>query len=123
MSWIKPAAPWFYLFWKEVYLPPEHEIALARMTRREGLFYMMRLYWHIIAKEDDGGHRYVDLECFWIFLAQNYPPFLCFIGYWVGLDDCLALCGVWFLTFAYGSVRNLAWLIALLYRWPPLAKG
>lgn len=115
----KPKAPWHYLFWKESRLSAEHEIALARLTRRRGIFYMLRLYWGIVTGEGD---RY-NWSCFWIFVAYNYPPFLCGAGYLLGLEDCAILGGAWLVTWAIGTTRYLGWLIWLLNRWPPLASG
>lgn len=123
MYWMKLSMPWCYLTWRPTNLSPEHEVAFTRMTRREGFIYMLRLHWHIIAMETDAGKRYYNLESAWIFLSRNYPPFVCLLGYYVGLDDCVTLALIWLATFVYGTLRYLAWLIALLYRWPPLAKG
>lgn len=61
----KPKAPWHYLIWREANLSAEQEIALARLTRRRGIFYMLRLYWGIVTGEND---RY-SWGCFWIFVA------------------------------------------------------
>jgi hypothetical protein len=116
---IKPKVPWHYLIWKEANLSAEHEIALARLTRRRGIFYMLRLYWGVVTGEND---RY-NLGCFWIFAAYNYPPFLCSAGYFLGLVDCGILGGAWLITWAIGTTRYLGWLIWLLNRWPPLASG
>ncbi len=116
---IKPRAPWHYLIWNGANLSAEHEIALARLTRRRGIFYMMRLYWGIVTGEDE---RYT-LDCFGIFIAFNYPPILCGAGYLLGLEDCAILGGAWLITWAIGTTRYLGWLIWLLNRWPPLASG
>lgn len=120
---IKPAAPWVYLLWRQPRLSAESEMAMARMTRREGLFAMLSLYWRLITKERDDRSPYFDLDCAWIFLAQNYPPLLCLVGFLIGLEDCGVIAAAWGLTFAYGSARELAWLLSLLFRWPPMAKG
>lgn len=121
--WIRPTAPWHYLFWKPHEGDADVEVAFARLTRREGLFYMLRLHWLLITKERDSGSHYFDLECLLIFLSQNYPPFLCLLGYYIGLEDCGAIALIWLATFVYGTLRYVTWLIVILFRWPPLAKG
>ena len=121
--WIKPAAPWHYLFWKPAKADPDLEVAFARLTRREGFLFMLRLHWLIVPKETDSGRKYYDLDSAWIFLSQNYPPFLCLLGYYIGLENCGTFAGIWLITFVYGTLRYLVWLIAILLRWPPLAKG
>ena len=120
---IKPSAPWVYLFWRQPKLSAESEMALARLMRREGSIYMLRMYWRIVTNEREDRRTIFSLGCAWIFLAKNYPPFLCLAGYLIGLEDCGVIAAVWGLSFAYGSVRELAWLFSLLYRWPPIAKG
>ena len=119
---LKPSAPWHYLFWKPSNATPDVEVAFAQLTRREGFFFMLRLYWLIVPKESDSGRKYYDHDSALIFLSQNYPPFLCLLGYYIGLEDCGLLAMLWFATFAYGSLRYLAWLVAILFRWPPLAR-
>lgn len=120
---IKPSAPWIYLLWRQPNLSADQEMVLARMTRHEGLFSMLRLYWQIVTKERDDRTEYFDLDCAWSFFAKNYVPFLCLAGYLVGLSDCGLIASVWGATFAYGTVREIAWLLSLFYRWPPMAKG
>ena len=120
---IRPSVPWFYLLWKQPALSAEQELAIARMARREGLFAMMRIYWQVVTKESDDRTPYFDLACAWAFFARNYPPFLCVAGYLIGLQDIGVLGIAWGATFAYGSLREMAWLLSLLYRWPPVAKS
>ena len=120
---IKPAVPWFYVVWKPPGLSPDGEVAIARLTRREGFFYMLRLHWLLVSKETESGRSYYDFDSLRFFLSQNYPPVLCLFGYWIGLEDCVTLAAIWLATFVYGSARYVAWLLALLHRWPPLAKG
>lgn len=116
---IRPKAIWYYLTWRRPNLTGEHEVALARMTRREGIPYMVRLFIGIVTA-DEG--RYT-LSCAWIFLAYNYPAFICAAGYWLGVED-MAIAGIaWSLTLAFGTIRYVGWLIWLLNRWPPLAKN
>lgn len=120
----KPKAPWHYLIWERSNLSAEQEVAFARMTRREGFLYMLRIYWLLLASEDDAGKPCYTLSSAWIFLSQNYPPFLCAAGYLLtGSEDFGVVGMIWLATFTYGSLRYLAWLIALLLRWPPMAKG
>lgn len=115
---IKPKTPWHYLLWKESKLSAEQEIALARLTRRRGIFAMLCLYWGIVTSE---GNLYTR-GCFMIFLSYNYPLFLCGAGYLLGVEDCAILGGIWLITWAFGTTRYLGWLIWLLNRWPPLAS-
>ena len=120
----KLKAPWHYLIWRNSNLSADQEAAIARLTRREGFIYMLRLCWLLIASEDAAGKSRFTLSCAWIFLSQNYPPFVCLAGYLLTGSEDFALLGmIWLATFVYGSLRYLAWLIALLFRWPPLAKG
>lgn len=120
---IKPSVPWIYLLWREPKLSADQEVALARMIRREGILSLLLPYWQLVAKERDRGGLYFDLGCAWTFLAKNYFPFLCWAGYLVGLSDCGALAMAWGATFLYGSMRQVAWILSLLSRWPPMAKG
>ena len=101
----------------------EHEVALAKMTRRVGIFAMLRIYWQMFSNEREDRSLYFDLTRIWMFFAKNYPPFLCLAGYHLGLSDCDMIALAWGVTFAYGNVREIAWLLSLLYRWPPMAKG
>lgn len=80
---------------------------------------MLCLYWGIVTSEDG----YFTLSCAWIFVAQNYPPMLCALGYLLGVTDFAILGGAWLVTWAIGTTRHLGWLIWLLNRWPPLASG
>ncbi len=123
MYWTKLAFPWHYAAWRDPQMSSDHEIGYTRLARLEGLWYMLRVHWMIIHKERDSGKRYYDLECFWWFFAQNYPPFLCLIGYLVGFSDCGTIALVWLATFVYGTLRYIGWLTALLFRWPPLANS
>ncbi len=121
---IKPKAPWHYLIWDRTNLSADQEIAMARLTRREGFLYMLRIYWLLLTSEGDQGTPRFTLSCAGFFLAQNYPPFLCAAGYLLtGIEDFGVIGMLWLATFVHGSLRYLAWLIALLLRWPPLAKG
>ena len=120
---IKPSAPWVYLLWSKPHLSAEHEIVLAKMTRRVGIFAMLRIYWQMFPHEREVRTLYFELERAWMFFAKNYPPFLCLAGYYLGLSDCDMIALAWGVTFVYGNVREIAWLLSLLYRWPPMAKN
>lgn len=120
---IKPSAPWIYLMWRQPELTADQEVVIAGMVRREGIFSMLRIYWQIVTKEREDRTPYFDLDCAWIFFAKNYVPFLCWAGYLIGLSDCGLIALAWSITFLYGTVREAAWLLSLLYRWPPMAKG
>lgn len=115
---IKPRTPWYYLTWAPPRLIAEDEIALASLVRRRGLLFMVGLFWGIVTNEG----RYTT-GCFSFFLAQNYPFLLCSAGYLLGVDDCGRIGLVWLATFVFGTVRHMGWLVWLLFRWPPLAKG
>lgn len=115
----KPKTPWFYLTWRPPSLTPDQEVAMARMTRRVGLWAMLLHHWGYVTLEDGS----MDLFCITYLLGQNYSPLLCWFGAWLGLEDCMILLYLWLFTFAWSTVRYIGWLIWLLMRWPPLAKG
>lgn len=120
----KLKTPWHYLIWRNSNLNADQEVAIARLTRREGFFYMLRLCWLLLTTEDAAGRPRFTLGCAWLFLSQNYPPFVCLAGYLLTGSEYFGVIGmIWLASFVYGSLRYLAWLIALLLRWPPLAKG
>jgi len=116
---IRPKAPWYYLAWCPTETPPDVELALANLIRRKGHFYLLRIFWGVVTGEGD---RFT-LGCAWILLAYNYPLLVCAIGYWLEFTDFGTLGGAWLLSFAWGTARHLAWQIALVNRWPPMASN
>ena len=120
----KLKTPWHYLIWRNSNLSADQEVAVTRLTRREGFFYMLRICWLLLTEEDASGKQRFTVSCAWIFLSQNYPLFVCLAGYLLTDIEAFGVVGmIWLATFVYGSLRYVAWLIALLFRWPPMAKG
>jgi hypothetical protein len=118
MMAIKFSRPWHYLTWKPPALCAEHEIALARKTRREGLLAMMRIFWGALSNE--GRITWICVE---IFIGHNWPIIVIGAGLALGLEDLWAPAAAWGATWLIGSIRHFGWLLWLLHRWPPLARG
>lgn len=115
---LKFKAPWHYLIWCPPAMSAECEIALARMIRREGMFYMVRMFWGIVTQEDK-----FTLGCAEMLFTQNYPVVICAIGWLTGIEDLLIAGAGWLVTLVLGTARYIGWLIWLLNRWPPLARN
>lgn len=115
---MKLKAPWYYLIWSPPAMIAEHEVALARLTRRKGMFYMLRMFWQILTA-DEGRFTW---GCAKLFFAQNYLGFICAIGFFTESDELLVAGGAWILSLVFGTVRYIGWLIWLLNRWPPLSS-
>ena len=103
----------------------ETEVAIASLTRRRGIFYMLRLHWGVVFDEEDGFTK----GCLSILFSYNYPAFIAIGAYGLGfllpvtdLAGPAAWLGViWLVTLTFGSLKYIAWLFSLLNRWPPLS--
>jgi hypothetical protein len=110
--------PWHYLTWVPPALSAEGEIGIARLTRRTGMLNMVLLYWLFLTNEGRFTAKCAEM-CF----SQNYPIFLCAIGYFFDSDTLVVIGLAWLVTLAFGTAKYIGWIVSLLNRWPPLANG
>lgn len=118
-------SPWYYLTWRPSHMPAEHEVAMARMTRRRGIHGMLMLHWAIYPPyEDDSEHGlWTALE---IIFAFHYVGVVAGLGALIGwlIPDSnlwipsLVLASLWGLCLLYGTATYLGWLFWLQRRWP-----
>lgn len=86
---------------------------------------MLRIHWGLVFEEED---RFT-MGCLLILFSYNYPAFIASGAYAVGLifpeTELIGPAGwlavIWLVTFSFGTLKFIAWLIALLNRWPPLS--
>jgi len=111
--------PWHYLTWRPPVLSGEHEMALARKIRREGMFPMISMFWGLVTTDERG----FTWGCARILFAQNYTGFICAIGLYTETPSLLVAGTLWLVSLLLGTARYVGWLFWLLKRWPPMASS
>lgn len=118
--------PFYYLTWRPPALSAEHEIAMARLTRRRGFAGMVLLHWAVYLPEKPYEDEYHLVGALGMLFAQHYIGIVAGLFAIIGsmvpqtgfLTPALVLASVWAVALLYGTARFLGWLAWLQQRWP-----
>lgn len=122
-----PQNPFFYFLWKPPRLTIQGEQALAKTIRGRGFLRMSLLFVALTVKNGK-----FDRDCLKLFLCQNYILisslsifiFACFIDMPpIASAFSFVIFLFWGILTIHGVARHTIWMIALLFRNPPLSNA
>lgn len=90
---------------------------MARYIRRVGLFRTSLMFLGLVSQE--GGFT---AGCAKLAIGQNYPVLICAVSLLNNDQWPLFASAAWAVTVLVATAKHTAWMLALLSRWPPMAK-